>query len=70
MTIPDNLDDAVEGFKALLVMRDEALDVCERQQAAGRTGFDAHAQAVALQTQINEFAAKLLPRIEEARRSL
>lgn len=70
MTDLTDIDAAYAAFLALAKRRDEALDECTTEQAAGRTGLAAYRRAAALQGEVNAFAARLAAAIELERQSL
>ena len=65
-----DIDAAYVAFQQLVQRRDDALDACAAEQAAGRTGLAAYRRAAALQGDVNAFAARLAAAIERERQSL
>ena len=70
MTLSDNLDEAMVEFEAMMEAFDAAIVNIESELAAGRSALTAYHDAAELFEAINECAAMLAERIDEARRLL
>jgi len=65
-----DIDAAYAAFQQLAQRRDDALDACAAEQAAGKTGLSQYHQATRLQREVNAFAGRLAVAIERERQSL
>ncbi|NIJ22066.1 hypothetical protein FHS95_003777 [Sphingomonas naasensis] len=65
-----DIDVAYAKFLTLAKSREDALDQCAAEQAAGRTGLAHYKRAAQLQGEVNAFAARLAAAIERERASI